>query len=112
MSKKSKSSDVYIWDMLHEIECIERALERTSLYDRVISRAVLGTAAKRVDDITRAKASAVPWQKMVDTRNFISHEYEEINLEKIKKISENHLTDLKMNLLALYKELTGTNYAH
>jgi uncharacterized protein with HEPN domain len=118
VTKQKKDMASYLWDMLTEIIFIENALKQGTIYDDLISRAVLrsftvlGEAAKRVDETTRKMAADVPWQKIVDTRNFLSHEYEEINLQKIQEIVDRHLPSLKQDLLVLYKTLTGTDYAH
>ena len=116
MSKKAKDPAVYVWDMLHEIEFIERTVTQGSIYDDLLSRAllraftVLGEAAKRVNAQVQEATPQIPWQKIVDTRNFLSHDYEEVNLQKIEGIITDHLPLLKTNLLALYTQLTGTHY--
>lgn len=116
MSKQPKDPAVYVWDMLHEIAFVERALAKSSLYDEVTSRAllraftVLGEAAKRVNEETKARTPEIPWQKIIDTRNFLSHEYENINLQKIEQVIQDHFPALKNALLALYQHLTGEAY--
>jgi len=55
MTKKAKDPAVYVWDMLQEIEFIEKAVTQGNIYDPLLSRAllraftVLGEAAKRVN---------------------------------------------------------------
>ncbi len=117
MSKRVKDPAVYLWDMLYEIDWIAASLHRKEqIYDSILGRAllrsftVLGEAAKRVDDATKIRSSHIPWQKVIDTRNFLSHEYENVNLERIWDIVDGHLPQLKTDLLLLYKELTGTDY--
>jgi uncharacterized protein with HEPN domain len=116
MTKKPRDPAVYVWDMINEVEFVERALCQGSLYDEMISRAVLrsftvlGEAAKRIEQEARSKAAHIPWQEIVDMRNVVSHEYEEINLQKIEAIITQHFTSLKNDLLDLYKALTGMDY--
>lgn len=116
MSKRIKDPAVYIWDMLHEIDFVERALHDSSIYDEITSRAllrsfaVLGEAAKRVNEETKAKTPMVPWQKIIDTRNFLSHEYENVNLQKIEQVIKDHFPSLKQALRELYHQLTGSAY--
>ncbi len=114
--KKKKDTAVYIWDILYEIDCIDKALQLGNLYDLVISRSVLrsftviGEASKRVDEAVRIQSPDIPWQKIIGIRNIISHDYDEINLQIIEKIIANDMAILKNNLLRLYKTLTGTDY--
>ena len=116
MNKKRKDPAVYVWDMLYEIEWIEKFVNGGNLYDPMVSRAVLrsftvlGEACKRIDDEVKTKTSNIPWQKIVGIRNILSHEYEEINLQKIGEIIKDDLPNLKNDLLTLYKTLTGTDY--
>ena len=116
MTKKPKDPAVYVEDMLIENHFIEEALSVGSLYDATMSRAilrsftVLGEAVKRIDNTTRKKALDIPWQKIIDVRNLLSHDYEEINLQKIEEIVDNHLPSLKKELLVLYTTLTGNDY--
>ena len=115
--KKPKRPEVYVWDMLHEIHFIEQHAGKGWREDRLTSYAmlrcftILGEAAKHVDEATKNGSSYIPWQKIVDTRNFISHDYEDVNLEKIDEIIRSYLPDLKKDLLTLYRTLTGTDYA-
>jgi uncharacterized protein with HEPN domain len=117
MSKAHKDPAVYLWDMLYEIDFVERVLLRESIYDEVTSRAVLrsftvlGEAAKRVDQQTKAMTPSIPWQRIIDTRNFLSHEYENVNLEKIKLLIENDLPSLQCELRNLYQQLTGNVFS-
>lgn len=61
MSKRPEDPAVYIWDMLHEMEYIERYAVGNWTDDPLISRAMLrcftvpGEAAKRVDVETKQK---------------------------------------------------------
>jgi uncharacterized protein with HEPN domain len=116
MSKRIKDPAVYIWDMITEMDFIERALEKSNIHDEMTSRAVLrsftvlGEAAKRVNDETKVKTSEIPWQKIIDTRNFISHEYENVNLQKIEGVVRDHFPSLKQALRQLYHQLTGSAY--
>jgi uncharacterized protein with HEPN domain len=116
MTKQAKDPAVYIWDMLHEIYFIERTLEKGNIYDELISHAilraftVLGEAAKRINQATKTDTPHIPWQKIIDTRNFLSHEYEDVNLQKIEQLVQDHLPSLKQELRKLYRQLTGSDY--
>ncbi|MEK6746735.1 MAG: HepT-like ribonuclease domain-containing protein [Pseudomonadota bacterium] len=117
MSKNNiKNPDVYIWDMLFEIGHIEKFMQRGDLHDEMVGHAVLraftvlGEACKRIGDDVKQKNQHIPWQKIIGIRNILSHEYEEINLQRIGKIITDDLPTLKIELLLLYKTLTGDDY--
>lgn len=116
MSKMPKDPAVYVWDMLNEIMHVTQFMQNGNIYDPLVSRAVLrsftvlGEAAKRVDDNTRQMTPDIPWQNIIDTRNYLSHEYEEINLQKTEAIIVDHFPSLEIELKQLYKKLTGEEY--
>lgn len=47
---------------------------------------VIGEAAGRVSDGSAAELPDLPWRKMKNLRNFIVHEYEDVNMPVIWKI--------------------------
>jgi len=69
-------------------------------FDRKTSDAVLynlvvvGEAAAQISDGTRARASAIPWTKIVGLRNLIAHEYFRIDLDVIQAIVDEQLGEL------------------
>lgn len=69
-------------------------------FDRKTSDAVLynlvviGEAAAQISDETRARASEIPWIKVVGLRNLIAHEYFRVDLEVIHAIVSEQLDQL------------------
>lgn len=54
------------------------------LQDAVIRRLeVLGEAARRVSDSSRAAHPALPWRAMIDMRNLLIHQYDGVDLELV-----------------------------
>ena len=69
-------------------------------FDRKTSDAVLynlvviGEAAARISDETRARAPEIPWAKVVGLRTLIAHEYFRIDLDVIRAIVAEQLDQL------------------
>ena len=59
----------------------EEFLADVQLQDAVIRRlAILGEAARRVSDATRAAHPGLPWHEMIGMRNIVVHEYDDVDL--------------------------------
>jgi uncharacterized protein with HEPN domain len=62
----------------------EEFLADVQLQDAVIRRlAIIGEAARRVSDETRAAIPSLPWHQMVGMRNIIVHEYDDVDLDVV-----------------------------
>lgn len=56
-------------------------LNNTQLQDAVIRRIeIIGEAARSVSETTKAVYPGLPWQDMTDMRNFLIHQYGEIDV--------------------------------
>lgn len=83
--------DAYLRDMLDAARLTGEYLQGkqrsdfladTLLQDAVIRRlALLGEAARRVSVQTREKHPDLPWREMVDMRNLVIHEYDDIDFD-------------------------------
>ena len=93
--------------MLHMLEAAREALEfsqgrvRADLEsDAMLRRALLncvqeiGEAASQVSDAGRARATEIPWQKIVGMRHRMVHAYYDINRDSLWKVVEQHLEPL------------------
>jgi uncharacterized protein with HEPN domain len=68
--------------------------QHTALYDLV----VIGETLNRVSAELRSAAPDLPWQSVIDLRNFIVHAYWQIDLEIIADVIENRLDPLVAEL--------------
>jgi len=55
---------------------------------------IIGEAAKRVSEFTKAQTPEVPWQKIIRTRNRIAHTFNEIDNDIVWEITQSHLPTL------------------
>lgn len=82
-------------------------------FDRKTSDAVLynlvviGEAAAQMSAETRARASEIPWTKIVGLRNLVAHEYFRIDLEVIQSIVSEQLDQLDETAERLIEEDDG-----
>ncbi len=76
-----------------------RQPQHAALFDLVI----IGETLNRVSAEIRTAAPDLPWQAIVDLRNFIVHAYWQIDLEIIADVIENRLDPLIAELEALIK---------
>ena len=70
-------------------------LKDTQCQDAVIRRLeIIGEAARRISDETRAKYGKLPWKAMVGMRNVMIHEYDDIDLVIVWDTVQNDLPRL------------------
>ena len=63
--------------------------------DSVIRRLeIIGEAARRISEPTRQRLSMLPWQSMIRMRNFLIHEYDDIDLHIVWDTVQNDLPSL------------------
>lgn len=96
--------DAYLGDMLDAARLAMEYLQGrqrsdfladTLLQDAVIRRlALLGEAARRVSVQTREKHPDLPWREMVDMRNLIIHEYDDIDFDIVWRTATTDLPAL------------------
>jgi uncharacterized protein with HEPN domain len=73
----------------------EEFLRDSQCQDAVIRRLeIIGEAARRVSDATRARLPHLPWSAMVNMRNLMIHEYDHIDLAVVWDTVQNHLPTL------------------
>lgn len=76
-------------DFLADIQCQDAVIRRIAL---------IGEAARRVSEETRAAHPQFPWREMVSMRNLVIHEYDDIDLAVVWDTVSKNLPDL-MTLL-------------
>ena len=96
--------DVYLLDMLEsarlalryvEGKTEEEFLKDLQLQDSVIRRlVVIGEAARRLSAATRESQPHSPWQTMIDMRNFVVHEYDDVDARIVWETVQENLPSL------------------
>jgi len=66
---------------------------------------IIGEAANRVTEETRARFSEIPWGKMIGMRHILVHGYFEIDTEIVWTVVEKDLTPLKDQFQSAIKRL-------
>jgi uncharacterized protein with HEPN domain len=75
------------------------------LFDAVIRQfEIIGEATRHITEDYRALHSVIPWQKMVAMRNFLAHDYLNIDIKIIWDTAKNQLPILKKQLETIIKE--------
>jgi uncharacterized protein with HEPN domain len=102
-------------DILMSIGIIEDAVKDVSeaelkediiLQDGIIRRfAVIGEATKNISSELKAKHKEVNWKNVAAMRDFLVHEYFEIDIGIIWKAVEADLPVLKRNIKEMLKEI-------
>lgn len=102
-------------DILNSIGIIEKALKGKSenkfkgsiiLQDAVIRRfAVLGEASKHIPSELKARHREVDWGKVAGMRDFLVHEYFDIDLNIVWKAVQTDLPMLRQSLTEMLKEI-------
>ena len=105
---KDKDLRVYLDHILESIEFIqedahhiskETFLKSHTLQDAAIRRIIIiGEAAKKLDQEFKNDHPEIPWRKITGTRDILTHEYFDVDLEKTWDIIQNDLPALELNI--------------
>jgi len=69
----------------HDIQCQDAVIRRLE---------IIGEAARRVSDQTRAMFPYLPWNAMMNMRNVLIHEYDDVDLPIVWDTVQNDLPPL------------------
>ncbi|MEM6353878.1 MAG: HepT-like ribonuclease domain-containing protein [Cyanobacteria bacterium P01_D01_bin.14] len=113
--KEKKADATYLWHMVKASQNIRTFTEALSFEDYaadiVLVSAVerqfeiLGEAARRVSEELKAEHSDITWQKIIDLRNVIIHQYERIDQDIIWNIIFVELPRLEERLRNIVKSM-------
>jgi uncharacterized protein with HEPN domain len=99
------------------LECIERIddftqVGRETFLDEAVIQdavkhnlAVMGEAAKRVNDEYRQAHPNIPWRGMAAMRDVLIHNYEQVDLEQVWQVVERDLPPLRAIIVAILPPL-------
>jgi uncharacterized protein with HEPN domain len=95
----TRREELRLRDILRAIETVrayaaEGEFDQRTTYAVLYNLVVIGEAAAQLSEETRARASNIPWTKVVGLRNLIAHEYFRIDLEIIETIVREQLDEL------------------
>ncbi len=80
----------------------EEFLQDTQCQDAVIRRLeIIGEAARRISNETRACLPDLPWSAMIKMRNLMIHEYDFVDLAVVWDTVQNHLSSLIQSIAPL-----------
>jgi len=90
-------------DMLAAIDNIkkfklEKASEELKLSAMSFQLVIIGEAAGSISEKLKIEYYHIPWQRIKDLRNFLVHQYDDINEKVVKDIVNNHLPELHENI--------------
>ena len=112
--KQPRRMDLYIGDMIQSMERIALYIEGHSFdtfeKDFMVVDAVarnfeiIGEAARRIPPKIQQKYPQLPWDKMYQLRNIVSHAYFEVDYETIWRIASEQLKQNLADLQDLMKQ--------
>lgn len=83
--------------------------DRARLFGAAYMIAIIGEACSRISPGLREKHPEVPWNKAINTRHKIIHEYGKLDIEILRAVIAQHLPPLKTQMLAILAELESTS---
>jgi len=102
--------------LIHIRDCVARIKAYTSsgreaffslpeTQDAVIRNLeVIGEAAKRVSELTRAKNPQIPWKRVAGLRDILIHEYMSVDLSEVWTIIERDIPALELVVASIIDE--------
>lgn len=115
--KNERNVNLYLNDMLISMDRIAlyiKDLDFSSfeknfmVVDAVIRNfEIIGEAAKKIPLEIQVEYPDVPWKKMYQLRNIVSHEYFDVDHETIWKIACTHLPENKRELIKVVSKISS-----
>lgn len=112
-----KDPKIFLDDIIYSVERIEEMAKNLSeegfkhnmeKQDAIIRRlSVIGEDANNLPKDLKEKHAEIEWRKIVNMRNFLVHEYFEIDLELVWNTVKDDLPKLKAGITKMLKENGG-----
>ncbi len=112
---KQREPRLYIEDILESIELIEEYLSKNTreefvnskqLQDSVIRRfEIIGEAARNIPQEIKEKYPQIPWRRIIGFRNYLTHEYFGVRIDRVWNVYEKDLQSLKSMIIRIQSEL-------
>lgn len=101
----------HIYDSIEKIQSVVNELEYEQylsnwIYQDAIIRnfEIIGEAISHVDENIKERYKEVDWRQAKNMRNFLIHEYYEVDAEAVWNTIVEHLPKLKNDILGIIKE--------
>lgn len=106
----TKTAKPYLEDIIESVEQIENYIQEVNasqdlfeenilVQDAVIRRLeIIGEATKRLEQDFRDQYEHIPWKQMAGLRDFLIHEYDEVDLDQIWLVLQDDLPILKQEI--------------
>lgn len=72
-------------------EFLHSKLLRSAILHQLV---LIGEGSRRLSEDFRAQHAEIPWQRVIALRNFVVHEYDEIDFAIVWTICERHVPEL------------------
>lgn len=112
---KQRSIALYLQDMVTSMDRIALYIQNLDfesfeknfmVVDAVVRNfEVIGEATRKVPDSIKEQYPEIPWKKMYQLRNIVSHEYFDVDRETIWKIATEYLPQNKKDLEGVLKKM-------
>jgi|SRR5690554_359385 len=90
-----------------EFEKFEGNFEKQLAVERLLE--IIGEASKHIsEEILYDEEVSTPWEKVISTRNFLSHEYFRIDYDLVYKIATIDIIPLKEDILRIKNKLENS----
>ena len=97
----------------HILEAIDRlqnhagSLSREELESDVKNIEIIGEAARMLSDDFKSAHPEVPWLSIANMRNFLVHEYFQVDSDTVWAVIHSDIVELKVNIV---RYLSGVNW--